>query len=108
MVGTECLESWVASRDPSPDALPVYVARGAYGEPAVIPPGAISLDEEILSRSIKNLSRTVRADLRGADPLFFIFTSGTTGLPKAARFSHLKFFINRHTTVEAIEFIRAN
>jgi fatty-acyl-CoA synthase len=38
-----------------------------------------------------NPDRRVRANVRGGDALFLIFTSGTTGLPKAARFSHSRF-----------------
>jgi fatty-acyl-CoA synthase len=91
IVGTECLDSWNESREGRTDSLPVYVARGFSGEPAVLPPGAKSLDEEIVSYSSENLPRSIRADLGGADSLFYIFTSGTTGLPKAARFSHARF-----------------
>lgn len=32
-----------------------------------------------------------REDIIAADPLYLIFTSGTTGLPKAAKMSHLRF-----------------
>ena len=34
--------------------------------------------------------RDVRADLRAESPCLLIFTSGTTGLPKAARYSHMR------------------
>jgi fatty-acyl-CoA synthase len=34
--------------------------------------------------------RSVRDDLRGRDTCLFIFTSGTTGLPKAARITHVR------------------
>ena len=91
IVGTECLEAWNASRDQSLESLSVYVARGIFGAAAVLPPGAKSLDDEIVSYSSENPPRSIRADLVGADPLFYIFTSGTTGLPKAARFSHARF-----------------
>jgi fatty-acyl-CoA synthase len=91
IVGTECLEAWQASRDGGLEAMPVHVARGSFGEPGVLPPGATSLDEDIVSYPSENPPRSVRAGLRGADPLFYIFTSGTTGLPKAARFSHSRF-----------------
>jgi len=37
------------------------------------------------------LNTHLRAELRGADPLFYIYTAGTTGLPKAARLSHARF-----------------
>jgi len=35
---------------------------------------------------------SVRAGMSSTDPLFHIFTSGTTGLPKAAKLHHLKFW----------------
>jgi len=34
--------------------------------------------------------RSVREDLRGRDTCLYIFTSGTTGLPKAARITHVR------------------
>ncbi len=35
--------------------------------------------------------RTLREGIETGDPLYYIFTSGTTGLPKAARMSNLRF-----------------
>ena len=34
--------------------------------------------------------RDIRADIRAEEPTLLIFTSGTTGLPKAARYSHMR------------------
>ena len=38
-----------------------------------------------------NPDRSVRHGLVAGDDLFYIFTSGTTGYPKPARFSHMRF-----------------
>ncbi|GFO49498.1 long-chain fatty acid transport protein [Plakobranchus ocellatus] len=42
-------------------------------------------------RSISNLGEDVSKRGEGADPLFYVYTSGTTGLPKAAVISNIRF-----------------
>ncbi|MBS0366314.1 MAG: long-chain-acyl-CoA synthetase [Proteobacteria bacterium] len=55
---------------------------GAYGS---------DFDAALRAASDRDPDRAVRAGVRLADPLYYIFTSGTTGLPKAARVSHMRF-----------------
>ena len=45
------------------------------------------LDPEV---DCRHVDPAIREDIRITDTLFHIFTSGTTGLPKAARINHLK------------------
>ena len=54
-----------------------------------IPEGFIDLKREVINQSINNPSTTTK--IKGKDPFAYIFTSGTTGLPKAApiRNAHL-------------------
>ncbi|MFW9882280.1 MAG: AMP-binding protein, partial [Candidatus Thorarchaeota archaeon] len=50
------------------------------------PNGFINLSEAVKEFPINNPSTI--ADIKGSDPLAYIFTSGTTGLPKASIFIH--------------------
>jgi fatty-acyl-CoA synthase len=52
-------------------------------------------DQRDLTQALKSCSqlppdRVVREDLRARDTCLFIFTSGTTGMPKAARVTHVR------------------
>lgn len=51
---------------------------------------AQNITSQLLSESGDNPDPSVRLGLVAEDPLFYIFTSGTTGLPKAARISHMR------------------
>lgn len=38
-------------------------------------------------------SQSIRSSVRESDPLVYIFTSGTTGLPKSSKISHSRYYI---------------
>ncbi len=72
---------------------PLLLEFAQPGSPAaeVAVPGSRSLNAVLATASAANPPRAHRAQVRLGDPLYFIFTSGTTGLPKAALMSHLRF-----------------
>lgn len=53
-----------------------------------------SLDQQfyaqVLDASRSRPDSTLRAGIKAEDDMLYIFTSGTTGLPKAARYSHMR------------------
>jgi fatty-acyl-CoA synthase len=75
-------------------AMPTYVVDDPWTPSAQQGGGsttAVHLDPLLDAAPTTDVDPAVRADLRAGDDLFHIFTSGTTGLPKAARLSHMRY-----------------
>jgi fatty-acyl-CoA synthase len=89
VVGGECLAN-LETLSGSLDDLGVHVLQDR-GAPARMPEFAQDLDAHIAELPDTRPDPRLRKELRGRDDLFYIFTSGTTGLPKAARLSHMRF-----------------
>jgi fatty-acyl-CoA synthase len=85
IVGSECRAALEAL---SAESLPVLVLERSDGSGAAGEPTAYDrlLDESPTGRP----DPAGRGDIAMADTVLLIFTSGTTGLPKAARISHLR------------------
>ncbi|MCZ6869154.1 MAG: long-chain-acyl-CoA synthetase [Gammaproteobacteria bacterium] len=64
------------------------------GGRATAPNWSRNLMEEIATRSTSNLEQT--RHIQRKDPAFYVFTSGTTGLPKAAIVGHGRFLNNAY------------
>ena len=89
IVGVELGEAYrdaTARIDPEPIA---WAAGGAFL-------GARDLDAALAALSPAPIDKSARAGLTGKDNALYIFTSGTTGLPKAARFSHMRMLYMMH------------
>lgn len=72
------------------DAVPVPVWEwNEHNVPATS--GRKDFAQMIAAASDEPLTKSAREGITAADPLYLIFTSGTTGLPKAAKMSHLRF-----------------
>jgi fatty-acyl-CoA synthase len=94
VAGSELLPA-LANLDADPAAARscfVYADPHASTAAASRRPGTLAdLDPLLAAMPVTNPDGGVRERLRGGDDLFHIFTSGTTGLPKAARLSHMRY-----------------
>jgi acyl-CoA synthetase (AMP-forming)/AMP-acid ligase II len=85
IVGAECAEA-LESVDLSTAAPDAPVGWLADGDDAAVPAGALDMDAD--SATLPAGDPDATADVKAAQPAFYIFTSGTTGMPKAAVMSH--------------------
>ncbi len=88
IVGAELLD--LLDTLDGPAGMPVLVDAEA-GQGFAPGPERQDLTPLLAAASDENLPPSWREGLVAADTLYLIFTSGTTGLPKAAKMSHLRF-----------------
>jgi fatty-acyl-CoA synthase len=88
IAGAECADA-IASLGDEARRTPIY-ATSPTDAPAARTGGLGDWDALLARASADDPDPTARAGLVAGDDLFFLFTSGTTGLPKAARLSHLR------------------
>jgi fatty-acyl-CoA synthase len=109
MYGSECAQQ-VASLEG--EGLPALLFEaeqpGTGSESAGAPAGVRSLSRAMSAAGAMNPDRVARAQVRLRDPLYYIFTSGTTGLPKAALMSHLRFLNAGGVIAGLLELTRAD
>jgi fatty-acyl-CoA synthase len=89
VVGAECAEAFAAAMALEAVLPPEGVFYDTRWEPLASPPAGWSPIEPMLE-GLPTASPP-KVKLRSTDMLCYIFTSGTTGLPKAAKINHLRF-----------------
>ncbi len=88
IVGSECMETWRALADHLPADQAIAPLVIADDEAGPVPDGELDLLALAASQADDNLAQT--AAVRMGDICFYVFTSGTTGLPKAAVIRHIR------------------
>ena len=87
LVGGECHEAFDSVRDDAA-AKSAVLAWLADGDDAPVPEGQTDLDVASAMLSAADPAEVDR--IKAGQPAFYIFTSGTTGMPKAAVMSHTR------------------
>ncbi len=101
--GSECLTHLTSISD-FKFGLPIYVIQdGEHLVDVDIAQDIITdITQELSTHANSNPSEEIRLGLTAGDNLFFMFTSGTTGFPKAARMSHMR-WLNTGEGMSALE-----
>lgn len=87
-LGSECAEQFATAPDLADTVTTVLVPDPE--NPAEPPAGVQALEPLLATASDANPPASLREGIVGADPMLYAFTSGTTGLPKAAIISHMR------------------
>jgi fatty-acyl-CoA synthase len=90
IVGSECLDT-LSTLDRGARDATLWVSPDPEAEPVELPKGAVDLRVPLSRAPTANPNPSWRKDLTAGRDLFYMFTSGTTGLPKAARLSHMRY-----------------
>jgi len=103
LVGEECLEPFIET--PETQQWPLWLIPDA--ENPASPAQLAAFDREF-SVEVDRAARTrpdaaLRAGIRAEDDMLYIFTSGTTGLPKAARYSHMRWMSSGDVMVVTLD-----
>lgn len=90
VVGEECLDNLLATEG-LPD-VPWWLIEDLENPHDRVLPACVdqSFNEQIARAAATPFAREVRAAITAESTTLLIFTSGTTGLPKAARYSHMR------------------
>lgn len=83
IVDTDMADQWATVDDMMSGTVKAFAAFGPVGE---LP----DFDTEVAAQSDARPDRSLREGLVGADQIMKMFTSGTTGLPKAAKITHVR------------------
>jgi len=93
VAGEECLHALAES--PEVSDWPCWLVPDAErpATPALRRYADASFPQQVLQAGSGRIERDGRCHLKAEETLLLIFTSGTTGLPKAARYSHLRWMV---------------
>jgi fatty-acyl-CoA synthase len=86
ILGGELEEAFRAIEDQLDEPPRAWVTREAESEPG-------NLDPELMRAPSTRIDPSPRAGLTAGQTCFYVYTSGTTGNPKAARISHYRFAV---------------
>lgn len=90
VVGEECLQPFADTPDAA--RYPLLLVRDEAKPAAAELLGLADrkFEDAVAQAANQQADPTWRADIRAEETMLLIFTSGTTGLPKAARYSHMR------------------